>query len=291
MDVDITKRKQAEQALREAHDALEERVHTRTAELIETNARLKEEMVERERVEARERQMVNELAHAGRFTMMGELASGLAHELNQPLTAGLAFAQACLRMLRGKPEFVEFEEPLSVVRDQIIRAGEIIKRLRAFVRRRPSTWILADVDSLLREPLHLLNSEIRLANVRVHFQIQSDLPSVRVDAIQILQVVLNLVRNAIEAMEQTPTDQRDLTLSARLDMGRIVVSVTDSGAGVDPKIAPVLFHPFQTTKPTGLGLGLAIASSIITVHGGTMMAEMNVDRGMTFSFTLPVTTL
>ncbi|HMF14437.1 MAG TPA: ATP-binding protein, partial [Gemmataceae bacterium] len=284
----ITERKEAEEALRELYANLERRVQERTAELTAANARLNLEVAERRRAQDRIEQLQADLAHAGRLNTVGEMASGLAHELNQPLTAIATYAAAALLRLREHCDTGWTPaEALTRIGEQATRAGDVIQRLRAFVSRKPPQRLPVALDEVLHEALQLADADIRASGTRLELH-ASDLPlHCTADRIQIVQVLVNLVRNALEAMADIPKAARQLVLRTALEKNGIRLSVADTGSGLAPEIAERLFFPFHTSKPDGLGLGLAISRSIVEAHDGRIWAEPNRGGGTVFHFTLP----
>jgi signal transduction histidine kinase len=226
-----------------------------------------------------------QLAHIARVGTLGEMAAGLAHELNQPLTAMHFEAVAALE-LPGEQAAGGMREALVTISEQSLRAGEIVRRMRTFARRGESRRELTDLRPVIREVLALLAHDLRLSGVTTT-EALPDAPPVLVDRIEIQQVLVNLVRNAIEAMTHTAMRDRHLTIEMQTIANRVRVSVADAGRGVDPEIAPLLFHPFQSTKPAGLGLGLSICQSLIEAHGGRMGTGPHLGPGATFYFELP----
>jgi PAS domain S-box-containing protein len=285
---DIGERKRAEAALQQAHRELEERVAMRTAELARVNASLRAEIGERRRAQEQRRQHQAALAHVLRVSTISEMAAGLAHEINQPLGAIANFANGIAARLRAG--VVEPEALLGAateIASEALRAGEVIRRLRDFVRRAESRRIRCDVNDVIRNAAHLVEPDARRTGIALRLALGTQLPTVRVDTIQIEQVLLNLMRNGIEAMLGSDTDAGELLVETRLSDARTIeVRVRDTGPGVPQEIASCLFNPFFTTKATGLGMGLSISRSIIEDHGGRLWAEPNVDRGSTFAFTL-----
>ena len=227
-----------------------------------------------------------QLAHTARVGTLGEMAAGLAHELNQPLTAMHFEATAALE-LPAEAAAAGMRDALATIADQSLRAGEIVRRMRTFARRSESRREVTDLRPVVREVLALLAHELRLNGITTEASL-AETPPVLVDRIEIQQVLVNLMRNAIEAMAHTPMRERSLTIDMRESDGRVRVAVGDSGHGIDPEIAPRLFHPFQSTKPAGLGLGLSICQSLIEAHGGRMGTAAQAGPGAVFFFELPV---
>jgi two-component system sensor kinase FixL len=233
--------------------------------------------------------LLQKLTHVSRLATMGEMAAGIAHELNQPLTAIASYAQACDWLLaRGSTDTAEIRDALQQITAQGLRAGEIIRRLRNLARTPDSQRVLTDCNSLVEELRGLALTDARVHNVRLEMSLAPELPQVQVNRIEIQQVVLNLVRNAIEALESVPPERRDLILRTCPGADDTVeIAVADSGPGVDQKIVDRLFSPFVTTKPTGAGLGLAISRSIVEAHKGTLRYRPQVAGGACFSLRLP----
>jgi signal transduction histidine kinase len=230
--------------------------------------------------------MREQLAHTARVGTLGEMAAGLAHELNQPLTAIHLEASTALE-LDTAGDRAAVRDCLARVGEQSLRAGDIVRRMRSFARRVRSSRERADVADLIREVLGLLDHELRLANVETRLEVQPPIPMVTVDRIEIQQVLVNLIRNAMEAMTQPSVSLRRLIIRAESANGAVRVSVSDTGPGIDPSILDRLFHPFQSTKPDGLGLGLSICETLIEAHGGRIGAEpAAAGNGATFFFEL-----
>lgn len=225
----------------------------------------------------------SQLAHAARLGNIGELAAGLAHELNQPLAALRLFASAARELGNGD----QLQECLRHIDEQSHRAGEIIRRMRSFASPAPFRRGPADLNHVVREVLWILDNELRHAQVAAELQLAERLPPLSADAIQLQQILVNLVRNAIDAMQQ-PGGRRQMVVRTTNLTSAIELSVTDSGAGIVPSIAPHLFEPFQTTKAAGLGLGLSICRTLVESHGGSIRAEANPGGGTTFLVVLPV---
>ena len=248
------------------------------------------DITERRQTEDEARQMQERLTHFSRLSTMGEMAAGLAHEINQPLSAITLYAQACQRFIRSpNREDGDVMEALEQISVQALRAGEVIRRLRNFVKNREVKREPVDCNRLLDDLRTLAETDARLNNVRLRIEAEPHLPTVYADPIQLQQVVLNLVRNAIDAMEDVPETQREVVLTTRsLPEGEIEIVVADHGSGLVPEATEHLFNPFFTTKAGGTGLGLAISRSIVRAHGGRLWHTPNERTGARFHFTLPV---
>lgn len=244
------------------------------------------DLTERERTETRLQELQGELVHVSRLTALGEMASALAHELNQPLTAIANYLKGSSRLLAAEPVPRErLREAIDRAGEQALRAGQIIRRLRDFVARGETERRIESLPRLIEEASALALVGARDNGVRVQFELDPSVDLVLADKVQIQQVVLNLIRNAVDAMEDTP--RRDLTLSVdSCGDGQARVSVADTGAGIDPELAPQLFQPFFTTKRTGMGIGLSISRTIVEAHGGRLWFEPGPDGGTIFRFTL-----
>jgi C4-dicarboxylate-specific signal transduction histidine kinase len=250
---------------------------------------LKTEMAERKRAEDKERQRMMELAHVTRLSTMGEMATEIAHEVNQPLTAITNYSSACVRMLTSNadnPE--EIIDALKEITRQAQRAGEVIRRLREFVAKDDSHRSTNDINEVLRSVFSLAQVEARWHEVNLEIQLAEALPHVLVNKILIEQVALNLIRNAIEAMNGNKINNRTITIKTMPHInGSIMVVVEDFGPGLSEEALLRIFEPFYTTKPSGMGMGLAICKSIIEAHGGQLWAMQNAPAGAKFQFTLP----
>ena len=247
------------------------------------------DITDRHHAEDEARQLQERLTHFSRLSTMGEMAAGLAHEINQPLSAIATYSQACQRLLRQpEPDIPDVIAALEQVNTQALRAGEVIRRLRNFVKNREVKREWVNCERLLEDLRTLAETDARLHNVRLRLDVDKDLPGVHADAIQLQQVVLNLVRNAIDAMAECTEDHREIVLKARgAEEGQVQITVADQGSGLSPGAEEHLFNPFFTTKTTGTGLGLAISHSIIRAHGGRLWHTSNEPCGMCFHFTLP----
>jgi PAS domain S-box-containing protein len=248
------------------------------------------DITDRKRAEAELRLQREELAHVTRLSTMGELAASLAHELNQPLTAILSNAQAAQRFLARDPtNLKEMEEILQDIVKDNSRAGEVIKRMRTLVKKEAPDFAPLDMGGVISDVVLLAHSDAILHNVHLSLEVGPDLPPIRGDRVQLQQVVLNLLLNAFDAMADCPTSQREIKVRAGRGLGRmLMVAVSDKGTGISEENRETIFHPFYTTKRSGLGMGLSISRSIIEAHGGRLSVENNADRGATFYFSIPV---
>ena len=244
------------------------------------------DLTERRSQERRMQELQSELVHVSRLTAMGEMASSLAHELNQPLSAINSYLRGAATLLKNEPvDRDRIRDVLDRSSSQALRAGDIIKRLREFVAKGETDHTLENPATLLEEAAALALVGAREQGVRVSLRCDRELPDIIVDKIQIQQVALNLIRNAIEAMETK--SRRELTIDAKRNGDFAFFSVADTGTGISPEIAEHLFQPFITSKANGMGVGLSICRTIIEAHGGRISARPNEDGGTVFEFTLP----
>ena len=247
------------------------------------------DLTERQQTEARLQELQSELVHISRLTAMGEMASTLAHELNQPLSAIANYLKGSRRLLEGASDekSAAMRDALDKAADQAMRAGHIIRRLRDFVARGESERRVESITKLVEEASALALVGVKDLGIRVQFQFNPEIDLVIADRVQVQQVVLNLIRNAMDAMETSQT--RDLVVAiAPADSGQVRISVTDSGSGISPEIAEQLFQPFITTKRHGMGVGLSISRAIVEAHNGRIWVEPNPTGGTIFHFTLAV---
>jgi two-component system sensor kinase FixL len=246
------------------------------------------DLSERQSTEKRLQELQLELLHFSRLSAMGQMASALAHELNQPLTAVINWAQAARRILQTDggdvpPKALDFMEKAI---DQAGRAGQIIRRLRSFIEKSDTDRQLEDANKVVEEATLLALVGAKESGVRVMLGFRPGLPPVLIDKVQVQQVVINLIRNAIEAMAQS--DRRELVVDSALAAdGMVEIRVADTGPGLGEEVLARLFQPFVTTKAKGMGLGLSISRTIIDNHGGLLRAAPNPGGGVIFSFTLP----
>ena len=247
------------------------------------------DITERRQAEETVRKRRAEVAHVSRLSVVGEMAAGLAHELNQPLSAISNYASGCLRRIRS--DVVEPAELLPVFEhmvEQVDRAAQVMRRIRGFVRKSTSLQRELDLNNVVREAAAFVAVEAEQRQVAVVLDLIENLPTVRADAVQIEQVLLNLVLNGIEAMDHAGPAPRQLTIHTNESTrGMVTVSVCDTGCGIDEPVLHQAFDPFFTTKPDGMGMGLSISRSIIEQHGGRIWARSNSEGGATFFFALP----
>jgi PAS domain S-box-containing protein len=230
-----------------------------------------------------------ELAHLLRLSILSKLASGLAHEINQPLTAISNFAGAAIQLHRdGRLTPERAGEVLAEVHQQSQRAGEIVRRMRGFMKKRGGGVSPCDVNALVADAVALMKPELAQHNVRARVEGDKALPPVRVDGVQVQQVLVNLIQNAIDAMRESPPRARSVTISTAGSADQVMVRVRDTGRGIPDEDLPRVFDSFFSSKPYGLGMGLNISRSIIESHGGRLTAANNPDGGATFEFVLPL---
>jgi len=249
------------------------------------------DLTERQKTDARLQELQTELVHISRLTAMGEMASALAHELNQPLSAIANYLKGAKRLLadRADDDSNTVRGAMDKAAEQSLRASQIIRRLRDFVARGESERRVESINKLIEEASALALVGAKEHGVRVRYQIDAAQDLILADKVQIQQVLLNLFRNAIEAVAQGT--RRELLVASRPSAnGMVEVSVADTGPGISPDIAEQLFHPFVTTKPQGMGVGLSISRTIIEAHGGQIWTEPNPDGGAIFKFTLRAVT-
>jgi two-component system, LuxR family, sensor kinase FixL len=246
------------------------------------------DLTERQQTQQRVHELQQQLSHVSRLTEMGQMASALAHELNQPLAAATNYLELGRRLL-ARADGDATKRAGGAIEDaaaQVARATQIIRGLRDFFRKDGGERRILSVAPLIEEACALALIGVRNSGVSVRLEIAAELPQVVADRVQLQQVIVNLVRNAVEAM--APCERRELRVGAlRNGAGVVEISVADTGPGIAPEIAERLFQPWVTTKPHGLGVGLSICRTIVETHGGTLWAEANTGGGTIFRFTLP----
>ena len=248
------------------------------------------EITERKKAESELREMQAELAHLSRVMTVGELTASIAHEINQPLAAIVMNGNAALRWLAlDPPNLVKARDSAELIIRDGDRASQVIARIRALLKKSPPSKTMLDVNELVNEVVDLTRNNLVRNNVRLRFEFADDLPRVPGDRIQLQQVLLNLIVNAAEAMVTIEDRQRALLIATDIfDKTDVRIAVTDNGLGINPETADHLFDAFSTTKPDGMGMGLAISRSIIEAHGGRLWTEPDHQSGATFQFTLPI---
>ncbi len=267
--------KQAKAEIKRLNDELEQRVIERTSQLMLASEALREAQAE--------------LAHVNRVTTMGQLAASIAHELNQPLAAAVTNADAALRWLGLQPaNLEEAREALASIADDGKRAGDVIERMRALIKKAPPRKDGLDINEAILGVCALTRGELAKNGVSLQMQLADGLPLTQGDRVQLQQVMLNLIMNAIEAMSAVSHGSRELLIGTSTDAsGAVRITVQDSGPGLNPETLDRLFDPFYTTKANGMGMGLSICRSIVEAHDGRIWASPTAGSGSTFHFILP----
>jgi two-component system sensor kinase FixL len=240
-------------------------------------------------VETEARRSSERLMHVSRMATMGEMASGIAHEINQPLTAIATYARAAERFLAlPEPDLGESREALREIAAEALRAGAIIRRLRQLVRGGEDVRENLTVNEVIDELRVLTLADARAHDTSLRFELGGDVPGVSINRVQITQVLLNLIRNALESLAQDAPGAREILVrSERTPAGDCEITVCDNGPGVSPEILDRMFDPFRTTKPNGTGLGLPMSLTIAQAHGGRVRYRPATPRGACFTLTLP----
>lgn len=237
------------------------------------------------------RDLQERLAHVGRLSTMSEMTAGIAHEINQPLTAIANYAQASRKLLDSDPASPKLAGALQKISEQAIRAGDIIRKLRDFIKQRESRHERVNCDEMIRQVVQLAEIDTRVNNIPIVLELSEHLPVVSVDPVQIQQVILNLVRNGMDAILTVSSPQPKILISSIIDSNnKILIAVEDNGAGITENIAANIFDPFVSTKATGMGMGLSISRTIIRSHGGELNYKPLPSGGSRFYFTLPAIT-
>jgi len=241
--------------------------------------------------EQQDKEHLNQLAHVTRLGLMGEMASGIAHEVNQPLTAIATYTQVSLNLMKAEcPDLIKLTEIIYKTQQQALRAGQIIRRMREFVKANTKQVSEADLNELIQDAVGLCLPELKLGNIALTLQLQSPLPLINVDRIQIEQVIINLIRNSADAFDSClENQQKEISIHSLLTLNEgIEVRVKDNGSGITEDQQQKILMPFYTTKAEGMGMGLSICSSIIDAHEGHLKFNSQVGKGTTFYFTLPI---
>ncbi len=245
----------------------------------------------RKQREQQDREHLNELAHVTRLGLMGEMASGIAHEVNQPLTAVAIYTQASLNLINSENfDPVDLADILTKTHQQALRAGQIIHRMREFIKTKSQRCSTIEINPLIQEAANLCSDGIKQNGIQLTYDLENNLPPIYADHIQIEQVLINLIRNSIDVLQSLPeTQQRHLSIHCRLTADdRIEVRVKDNGPGMDEDQKLKILTPFYSTKTAGMGMGLSISRSLIESHGGTLHFNSKPGKGSSFYFTLPV---
>jgi C4-dicarboxylate-specific signal transduction histidine kinase len=240
--------------------------------------------------ERRYREVQMELAHAHRLATIGQLTASIAHEVSQPITAVVTNAETALRFLDARP--VDLEEVRQTLVDIVKggnRSADVVERIRDLVKKAPPRSDRLDINPAIHEIIEFARGETSRSGVQVKTALAEHLPHIRGDRVQVQQVMLNLILNAVEAMAGMSQASRNLLITTgKAESGGVLVSVRDTGPGLPPAALEHLFEPFNTTKPNGMGMGLSICRSIVEAHGGRLWAGANTPHGAVFQFTLPV---
>jgi two-component system sensor kinase FixL len=247
------------------------------------------DLTERQQTESRLQELQGELAHIGRLSALGEMSSALAHELNQPLSAVGNYINGLRRMLAAGADRQAMQNGLEKASAQVMRAGDIIRRLRDFVRKGETDRRIESLSKLVEEASALALLGAREAEIRVSVRLHRDTDAILADRVQVQQVLLNLIRNAVDAMAGQPVRQLTLSSAPAAD-DMVQISVADTGCGMAGEVLERLFQPFVTTKSQGMGIGLSICRTIVEAHGGRIWTEAHAPSGTIFHFTLPLAT-
>jgi PAS domain S-box-containing protein len=252
-------------------------------------ATVSRDLSERKQAESKIEAAQSQLAHMARVTTMGELAAAIAHDVNQPLAAVVTNANACVRWLAGpNPDFEEARAAASRISAEAKRASEVVARIRALMKKEPARTEPVNLNEVVQQVLDLVRSQMSRRGIAVRLELAADLPRIEADTVQLQQVVLNLIVNAIDATASRDDARREIMLATeKLPPAEASVSVIDSGVGINSEDVEQVFTPFYTTKPGGMGMGLSISRRIIEAHGGRLWATQNRGPGATFRFSIP----
>ena len=248
------------------------------------------EITEQKHQEQKDKEHLAQLAHATRLGLMGEMAAGIAHEVNQPLAAISTYAQVSLNLIKAEsPDLEKLTEILTKTQQQAVRAGQIIHRMKEFAKSDSKHHLSADINALINEAVDLCSAELKLNEIKLTLDLGKNLSAILVDHIQIEQVLINLIRNSVEVLQNLAGDQqRQITIESYLNPhNAIQVRVKDNGLGLEEDQRKKIFMPFYTTKPDGMGMGLSISRSLIEAHEGSLGFNSEPGKGTTFYFTLP----
>lgn len=287
--IDITERKNIEEAIRTTHDEKERQVQLRTSELTRTNHDLQYEIAQRRKMEEWVGDLQTQMAQASRLSIMGEMAAGFAHEVHQPLAVIANYAHGILRRLdSNKLDEESLREVVKSIASEAMRTGEIVRRIRQFITNRESTRELLDVGVLTREAMELVRSHCQRSGVTARLEIGPDLLQVHGNRLQLTQVMVNLLLNGIDAMRDVAEEPKSIVMRVAQSSPQMMeISVVDKGPGISPQMHQKVFEQFFTTKREGLGMGLSVSRSLVESHGGRMWLESTPGEGSTMFFTLP----
>jgi C4-dicarboxylate-specific signal transduction histidine kinase len=268
--------KQAKAEIKRLNEELEQRVVERTSQLVKASEALRESQAE--------------LARVSRVTTLGELTASIAHEVNQPLAGVVTSGNACLRWLANRPPNIEnAKQSVDRIIKDANRASDVVRRVRGLAQKTPVQKVWLSINETVLESMALTRMEVAQHGASLKTQLSDDVPRVWADRIQLQQVMLNLIMNAVEAVSAVKDGPRDVIVStAKHESDSVLLTVRDSGTGLDPESLQRVFDAFYTTKPEGMGMGLAVSRSIIEVHGGRLWATTNEPRGAVFQFTIPI---
>jgi PAS domain S-box-containing protein len=287
--VDVTEQRRVQRELELANVDLEARVSQRTRELVSANQQLRHEMAERLRTEERLHEQQAQLSHALRVRTLGEMAAELAHEVNQPLSAISNFVHGTQqKLVSGSLSRKEMDATLDFIAREAQRAADVIRRAKRFASTQQPIRAPLNLHKLVHESLEMLAYKIREERIQIALELEEQLPPATGDELQVQQVVVNLLRNAIEAIGASQAPHRQIKIGTRRDGNRVEFLVEDSGPGLQLDQTERIFEAFYTTRPEGLGLGLPISRAIIEAHGGRLWADVPGAQGARFRFTLPV---
>jgi C4-dicarboxylate-specific signal transduction histidine kinase len=282
--VETAQLKQAKAEIKQLNDELEQRVAERTKQFTTVNDELRKEIEERQRVRAALQQSQAELAHVGRLTAMGELVASIAHEVGQPLTAIVTNGSFLLRRLRDQDDL---RAAAAAIVANGKRASSVISRMRSLLKKQNTAMAEIDINDAIQEVASLLSTESSRHRILMSTELAAGLPRVRGDRVQLQQVLVNLVMNAVDATRAISEGPREILIRSAKDAESVIVSVEDSGAGFTSEHLEQIFEPFFTTKAQGIGMGLSISRSIVEKHSGKLSASRRKPRGARFEFTLP----
>jgi C4-dicarboxylate-specific signal transduction histidine kinase len=285
--VETSELKQAKSEIKRLNDELEQRVIRRTQQLAAVNEEMRKEMIERQRAEEALQEARTELDHITRALAMGEMVASIAHEVNQPLTGVVTNGNFALRELgTDAPNLGKLREAIAEIVEDGTRASAVISRIHALLKKDNSHRIELDINEAIQDVSVLVRNDARLHRVALRLNLAADLPRVLGDRVQLQQVLINLAMNGMDAMGTLTDRARELVITSAKYADGLLVKVQDSGTGIDPVKADRIFEPFVTTKPQGIGMGLAISRSIIDSHGGRLWT-VPLTQGALFQFTLP----